>query len=90
MSTGKQLEVVKFAGDGRAVIILDQTRLPNHEDYLTLTNEKQMWDAIKLLQVRGAPAIGSLPAMRWRHWHRIAMQHRMMPSRKSLLPRQII
>ena len=58
MSTVNQLEVVKIQADGRAVVILDQTRLPNHEDYLTLTNEKQMWDAIKLLQVRGAPAIG--------------------------------
>ena len=58
MSTVKQLEVVKISEDGRSVIILDQTKLPNHEDYLTLTNEKQMWDAIKLLQVRGAPAIG--------------------------------
>lgn len=58
MSTVKQLEVVKIKEDGSAVVILDQTKLPNHENYLTLTNEKQMWDAIKLLQVRGAPAIG--------------------------------
>lgn len=58
MSTGKQLEVIRLQEDGKAVIILDQTKLPNHEEYLTLTNEKQMWEAIKLLQVRGAPAIG--------------------------------
>lgn len=53
-----QLEVVKLGDDGKSVVILDQTKLPNHEEYLTLTNEKAMWDAIKLLQVRGAPAIG--------------------------------
>mgnify|MGYP001396224714 CR=1 FL=1 len=58
MSAGKQLEVIRLREDGRAVIILDQTKLPNHEEYLTLTNEMQMWEAIKLLQVRGAPAIG--------------------------------
>lgn len=55
---GKQLNVVKLQEDGKAVIILDQTKLPNHEEYLTLTKEPEMWDAIKLLQVRGAPAIG--------------------------------
>ena len=58
MSIVKQLEVVKIADDAKSLVILDQTRLPMHEEYLTLTNEKQMWDAIKLLQVRGAPAIG--------------------------------
>lgn len=54
----KQLDVVRISDDGKAVVILDQTKLPNHEEYLTLTNEQSMWDAIKLLQVRGAPAIG--------------------------------
>lgn len=54
----KQLDVVRLSDDEKAVIILDQTRLPNHEEYLTLTKEGEMWDAIKKLQVRGAPAIG--------------------------------
>lgn len=53
-----QLDVVKLSDDHQSVIILDQTRLPNHEEYLSLSDEKSMWDAIKLLQVRGAPAIG--------------------------------
>jgi methylthioribose-1-phosphate isomerase len=53
-----QLTVVKPGDDGSSVVILDQTKLPNHEEYLTLSDEKSMWDAIKLLQVRGAPAIG--------------------------------
>jgi methylthioribose-1-phosphate isomerase len=58
MNTNNRLEVVKLSDDTKSVVILDQTVLPNHENYLTLTNEKEMWDAIKLLQVRGAPAIG--------------------------------
>ncbi len=53
-----QLTIVKITENASAVIILDQTRLPNHEEYLTLTTKEEMWKAIKLLQVRGAPAIG--------------------------------
>ena len=53
-----QLEVIKISNDGKELIILDQTLLPNHEEYLTLTSEDKMWEAIKKLQVRGAPAIG--------------------------------
>lgn len=53
-----QLPVIKINEDASALIILDQTRLPNHEEYLTLKTKEEMWNAIKLLQVRGAPAIG--------------------------------
>lgn len=38
--------------------ILDQTYLPGREIYIDLTTEGQVWDAIKKLKVRGAPAIG--------------------------------
>lgn len=54
----EQLHVIQLTDDAKAVIILDQTQLPNHEEYLTLKTKEQMWNAIKLLQVRGAPAIG--------------------------------
>ena len=54
----EQLSVIKINEDASALIILDQTRLPNHEEYLTLKTKEEMWNAIKLLQVRGAPAIG--------------------------------
>ena len=54
----KQLEVIKITEDAKSLIILDQTQLPNHEEYLTLQTKEEMWKAIKLLQVRGAPAIG--------------------------------
>lgn len=52
------LEVIRLSEDEQSVIILDQTRLPNHEEYLAISDAESAWNAIKLLQVRGAPAIG--------------------------------
>ena len=43
---------------GQSLRLLDQTRLPTKREYLDVTDEKQMWDAIRRLVVRGAPAIG--------------------------------
>jgi methylthioribose-1-phosphate isomerase len=40
------------------VQIIDQTLLPNELKYLTIETVKDMYDAIKVLKVRGAPAIG--------------------------------
>ena len=40
------------------LVIIDQTKLPQKEIYLTLTDYRQVMDVIKTLQVRGAPAIG--------------------------------
>ena len=53
-----RLNVIALSTDEKSIVILDQTRLPMHEEYLTLQDEESMWKAIKLLQVRGAPAIG--------------------------------
>lgn len=47
---------VRWTGD--AVKIIDQTFLPHKEVYIKLTSVGQVWDAIKKLKVRGAPAIG--------------------------------
>ena len=44
--------------DGRSVVILDQTQLPNRQTHLTLDTAEALYDAIKTLAVRGAPAIG--------------------------------
>ena len=49
---------VRLSGDGRSVIIIDQTKLPNVEEYLTLTTPEEFFEAIYELRVRGAPAIG--------------------------------
>jgi methylthioribose-1-phosphate isomerase len=43
---------------GAAARLLDQTKLPTETVYVDVTDERQMWDAIKWLVVRGAPAIG--------------------------------
>jgi methylthioribose-1-phosphate isomerase len=43
---------------GTAARLLDQTRLPSETAYVDVVDERQMWDAIKRLVVRGAPAIG--------------------------------
>lgn len=40
------------------VTIIDQTRLPLEELYIPIENIHQMWEAIKKLRIRGAPAIG--------------------------------
>lgn len=41
-----------------ALVIIDQTRLPERIELIRLHTAKEIWDAIYLLQVRGAPAIG--------------------------------
>ncbi|MBK6939964.1 MAG: S-methyl-5-thioribose-1-phosphate isomerase [Planctomycetes bacterium] len=38
--------------------IIEQTLLPTELKYVDLADQRQMWDAIKRLAVRGAPAIG--------------------------------
>ncbi|MBR1884798.1 MAG: S-methyl-5-thioribose-1-phosphate isomerase [Schwartzia sp.] len=51
-------ETVALDDDASALVIIDQARLPNEKKILRLTTQKKIWDAIYLLQVRGAPAIG--------------------------------
>lgn len=41
-----------------ALVIIDQTQLPEREVYLALKTPEEIWEAIYLLKVRGAPAIG--------------------------------
>ena len=49
---------VRLSDDGRAVRILDQSRLPNETVYLELSSPEALYEAIASLRVRGAPAIG--------------------------------
>lgn len=44
--------------EGERVFLIDQTKLPGELDVQEVTTAEQMWDAIKRLVVRGAPAIG--------------------------------
>jgi methylthioribose-1-phosphate isomerase len=39
--------------------IIDQTRLPQKLVYVNIANLKDLWQAIKIMQVRGAPALGA-------------------------------
>lgn len=55
-------ETVNLDEQEGAIIILDQTKLPGEVKFLHLKKQKDMWQAIYLLQVRGAPAIGVFAA----------------------------
>ena len=46
-----------------ALVIIDQTKLPSRIEMLSLTSQTDIWDAIYLLKVRGAPAIGVAAAI---------------------------
>jgi methylthioribose-1-phosphate isomerase len=52
------IDNVRLSDDRKSVVIIDQTQLPNRMVYLTLNDEKNCYEAILKLQVRGAPAIG--------------------------------
>jgi methylthioribose-1-phosphate isomerase len=49
--------------NGDAVRIIDQTELPGRLVYRDLRTASQVWEAIKKLRIRGAPAIGIAGAM---------------------------
>lgn len=51
-------ETVELDDADSALVILDQTRLPYEVEILHLHTQEEIWKAIYLLQVRGAPAIG--------------------------------
>lgn len=53
-----ELDTVALDDEKSALLIIDQTKLPGKVEILQLTNQDEIWQAIKLLQVRGAPAIG--------------------------------
>lgn len=46
-----------------ALVIIDQTKLPGRVEILKLTEQKDIWEAIYWLKVRGAPAIGVAAAI---------------------------
>ena len=53
-----EYDTVWLEEERHALAIIDQTRLPGETEILYLTEQKDIWNAIYLLQVRGAPAIG--------------------------------
>ena len=51
-------ETVSLDDKNHALVIIDQTLLPGEIKMLSLTEIEDIWEAIYLLKVRGAPAIG--------------------------------
>src|SRR5437868_8039117 len=64
--------------------LIDQTLLPTQVEYRDCRTVEEMWEAIRMLRVRGAPAIGVAAAMgvvlgvqrfterrRGAYWHRL-------------------
>lgn len=54
----KDWRTVNISADGRALLVIDQTKLPGEVVWRRLASIDQVWLAIKQLVVRGAPAIG--------------------------------
>ena len=52
------IQSVSLDDENNTLVILDQTLLPNEKKFIKLTEQKEIWEAIYLLKVRGAPAIG--------------------------------
>lgn len=58
-----EYETVDFDPVTCELLLLDQTLLPNEAKIIRLAAAKEIWDAIYLLKVRGAPAIGVAAAI---------------------------
>ena len=55
------IETIRWTDAG--VVMIDQTRLPREETYVTCTDYEQVAGAIRSMVIRGAPAIGVAAAM---------------------------
>ncbi|MCO5175813.1 MAG: S-methyl-5-thioribose-1-phosphate isomerase [Thermomicrobiales bacterium] len=56
--TAQTPPIEPLAIDGDEITIIDQTLLPGEERRIVITSVGEMWEAIRALRVRGAPAIG--------------------------------
>lgn len=66
MEQGKNIlkyDTVALNQEKDAVVIIDQTLLPGRIELIELRTAKEIWEAIYLLKVRGAPAIGVTAAL---------------------------
>ena len=59
--TQKTIETIEWTPEG--VIMIDQTRLPREEAFVTCRTYVEVADAIRNMVIRGAPAIGVAAAM---------------------------
>jgi len=67
------VETIQWTNAG--VVMIDQTRLPLEETYVTCTSYEQVAEAIRSMVIRGAPAIGVAAAM----GIALGMQHAQEP-----------
>ena len=58
-----KIDTVNLDDGDNTLVIIDQTLLPNETKILRLNKQADIWNAIKTLQVRGAPAIGVAAAI---------------------------
>lgn len=56
------IDTVALDENGGSLIIIDQTLLPERIELLRLKTPEEVWEAINVLRVRGAPAIGAAAA----------------------------
>ncbi len=59
----EEFTTVDLDEKAHGLYIIEQTGLPNETVMLTLTTQEEIWDAIYMLKVRGAPAIGVAAAI---------------------------
>ena len=57
------MKLVTIEWKNNGIRIIDQTKLPAKLVFLQIKSLKQLWQAIKLLKVRGAPALGAAGAL---------------------------
>jgi methylthioribose-1-phosphate isomerase len=55
------VETIEWTPEG--VVMIDQTRLPLHQEFVTCRNYEEVASAIREMVIRGAPAIGVAAAM---------------------------
>ena len=58
-----QTDTVRLSDDGNSIEIIDQTKLPGRIHVKSLSRQEDIWHAINILEVRGAPAIGVTAAL---------------------------
>ena len=62
MIKNTQVQNITLNDSQNCVVILDQRQLPNRTEFIHLRTAEEMFEAIKDLKVRGAPAIGIFAA----------------------------
>jgi methylthioribose-1-phosphate isomerase len=61
-SNHKNMRIRTLEWKDNSVVIIDQTLLPGKLKYIRIKDVKTLWQAIKELKVRGAPALGAAAA----------------------------